>query len=133
MHARPVMALRNGETPMMSDGNSSLPRYPFGSGPYGSPTLAYDALRASNPVCRVALPSGWEAWLVTRYADVCTVHRGLTFSRAEALQVGAALVKDACMELLPCVLQNMDGEQHSRLHGVFANDYGPANAPRWAD
>ncbi len=118
---------------MASQEQVVLPSYPFEAGPYGSSTLTYDLLRKSSPVCRVSLPSGWQAWLVTSYADVCTVLKDPTFSRSEAVRRGATLVKDAAMELEPGVLQNTDGVKHSRLRSVFARHYAPAHVSRWEE
>src|SRR5262245_6429953 len=109
----------------------NLPAFPFDFGPYGTPTRAYDIFRKFCPVRRVSLPSGLVVWLVTSYADVCTVHSDPTFSRAEAVRIGATLVKRAGMELAPNVLQNTDGEQHSRLRRIFGIHYGPEHVPRW--
>jgi cytochrome P450 len=111
------------------DGN--LPAFPFEFGPYGTSTRRYDLFRSSCPVRRISLPSGLKVWLVTTYADVCTVHKEPTFSRAEAVRAGAALVKGPCMELEPSVLQNTDGEHHSRLRRVFGIHYGHEHIPRW--
>src|SRR5262245_40135598 len=110
-----VMTNSLAEDFMTNEREPHLPRYPFERGPFGSSSLVYDRFRASSPVTRVALPSGWEAWLVTRYADICTVHRDPRFSRAKAVQAGASLGKEPSIELLPGVLQNVDGESHSRL------------------
>jgi cytochrome P450 len=109
----------------------NVPAFPFEFGPYGTSTRAYDILRSSSPLCRVSLPSGLEVWLVTTYADVCSVHRESTFSRAEAVRTAATLVKRAGMELEPNVLQNTDGEQHARLRRVFGMHYGHEHISRW--
>jgi cytochrome P450 len=105
--------------------------YPFEIGPFGSTTLAYDRHQTSAPVCRVLLPSGIEAWLVTRYADVCTVFRDPRFSRQEAVRIGAALVKGSGHELNPDLIQNTDGERHSRLRGAFSRYYGAEHRMVW--
>ena len=76
-----------------------VPAFPFEFGPYGSSTRAYDILRRSSPLRRVSLPSGQQAWLVTTYADVCSVHREPMFSRAEAVRTAATLVKSAGMKV----------------------------------
>jgi cytochrome P450 len=111
----------------------SLPNFPFEVGPYGTPTLAYDVLRMSAPVCQVLVPSGLKVWLITRYEDVCTVHRDIMFSRDEAVRTGAALVKDAGMEVEEGVLQNTDGDRHTRLHRVFASHYSQDHVSSWAN
>jgi cytochrome P450 len=108
-----------------------VPAFPFEFGPFGTSTRTYDLLRRSSPVCQVSLPSGLKAWLVTRYADVCKVHKDPIFSRAEAVRVGATLITPPAMELEPDVLQNTDGEQHSRLRRVFGFHYSQEHVPRW--
>jgi cytochrome P450 len=108
-----------------------LPAFPFEFGPFGTSTRTYDLLRRSSPVCQVSLPSGSKAWLVTRYADVCKVHKDPIFSRAEAVRGGATLITPPAMELEPDVLQNTDGEQHSRLRKVFGFHYSQEHVPRW--
>src|SRR5215467_10748084 len=80
-------------------------------------------LTTPSPVCRVMMPSGLEAWLVTRYADVCTVFRDPRFFRQEAVRVGAAQVKGSGFELNPDLIQNTDGKRHSRLRAAFSSYY----------
>ena len=58
-------------------------------------------LEPAAPTRKVSLPSGSEAWLVTTYADVCTVHKDPTFSRFEAARAGATLSKGPSIELEP--------------------------------
>jgi cytochrome P450 len=107
-------------------------KFPFAIGPYGSTTLAYDKYRMSAPVCRVMMPSGLEAWLVTRYADVCTVFRDPRFSRQEAVRVGAAQIKGSGFELNPDLIQNTDGKRHSRLRAAFSSYYSIEHSLHWA-
>src|SRR5260370_37271303 len=114
----------------MASQECNLPAFPFEFGPYGTSTRTYDLLRSSCPVRRVSLPSGLKVWLVTTYADVCTVHKEPTFSRAEAVRAAATLVKGASLELEPGVLQNADGGQHSGLRRVFVLHYGHELSPR---
>jgi cytochrome P450 len=115
----------------MTHQERKLPAFPFEFGPYGTTTRTYDLFRSSCPVRRVSLPSGLKVWLVTTYADVCTVHKEPAFSREEAVREAATLVKGPSMELEPSVLQNTDGEQHSRLRRVFGIHYGHEHIPRW--
>jgi cytochrome P450 len=116
---------------MPSFQSSSIPTFPFDKGPYGAATLAYDEFRASKPVCRILVPSGLEVWLVTRYVDVCAVLKNPAFARDQAVRVGAALVESGGIELVEGVLQNTDGEQHSRLRSLFARYYSPAQVTHW--
>src|SRR5262249_40568170 len=78
------------------------------------------------------MPSGLEAWLVTRYSDVCTVFRDPRFSRQEAVRVGAAQVKGSGFELNPDLIQNADGTRHSRLRAAFSSYYGVEHSSHWA-
>src|SRR3954471_14238102 len=60
-------------------------RFPLGE-PHGltfDPRL--DEIRETEPVCRVSLPYGEDAWLVSRYEDVRTVLSDPRFSRAETV------------------------------------------------
>jgi cytochrome P450 len=108
-------------------------KYPFEIGPFGSTTLAYDTYRADAPVCRVLMPSGLEAWLVTRYSDVCTVFRDPRFSRQEAVRVGAAQVKGSGLELNPDLMQNTDGKRHLRLRTAFSSYYSAGHRLLWTE
>lgn len=49
------------------------------------PYPEYEQLRRAEPVSRVRMPYGEEAWLATRYADVKTVLGDPRFSRAAAI------------------------------------------------
>ncbi|MEK8107223.1 hypothetical protein NKG94_22475 [Micromonospora sp. M12] len=46
----------------------------------------YGELRETEPMTRVKLPYGEEAWLATRYEDVRTVLGDVRFGRAPAVQ-----------------------------------------------
>ncbi|QQQ80082.1 cytochrome P450 [Saccharothrix sp. 6-C] len=59
-------------------------RYPFSEAPGVDIDPLYGALRRDEPVSRVQLPYGEEAWLATRYDDVRTVLIDPRFSRAAA-------------------------------------------------
>lgn len=65
--------------------DEAAPRYPF----RGCPTLdvehEYERLRQSEPVSRVTLPYGGQAWLVTRHEDVRFVLSDRRFSRAASI------------------------------------------------
>jgi cytochrome P450 len=78
------------------------------------------------------MPSGLEAWLVTRYSDVCTVFRDPRFSRQEAVRVGAAQAKGSGFELNPDLIQNTDGQRHSRLRAAFSSYYSTEHRLHWA-
>ena len=83
----------------------------------------YAELRRAAPVARTVLPSGHEAWLVTRYDDVRRVLSDARFSR-NLLYEGA-----------PCVIQpgdfstgersvlNLDPPDHTRLRRLIAKAF----------
>jgi cytochrome P450 len=60
---------------------SAPPQFPLARGCPFDPPAEYAALRAERPVTRVRVPSGQEAWLVTRHEDV---RRLLTDARVSA-------------------------------------------------
>ncbi|MFR9727971.1 cytochrome P450 [Saccharopolyspora sp. MS10] len=60
--------------------------YPFGRPDQLDVHASYRELRRRDPVCRVQLPYGEPAWLVTRYADVKFVLGDARFSRAAAFE-----------------------------------------------
>lgn len=84
-----------------------------------SPEL--DRLRTHEPVCRVRMATGDEAWLVTRYDDVRFVLDDPRFSMKEASSGNAA-------ELMPMVklfpgLFSLDGAEHARSRQLLARGF----------
>ncbi|WP_051807915.1 cytochrome P450 [Streptomyces sp. NRRL F-2664] len=82
-----------------------------------SPQL--DWLRRNEPTSRVRMPTGHEAWLVTRYDDVRLVLDDARFSMLEASEEGAP-------ELMPMVklypgLFSLDGAAHARSRQLLAH------------
>lgn len=65
------------------------PPYPFQACPEPRVEPEYAKLRREQPISRVTLPYGGEAWLVTRYDDVRFVLSDSRFSRAESVRPGA--------------------------------------------
>ncbi|TCO53579.1 cytochrome P450 [Actinocrispum wychmicini] len=59
--------------------------YPFGDPRGLELDPRYEDLRERDPLCRVRLPYGGDAWLVTRHEDVRTVMVDPRFSRAAGL------------------------------------------------
>jgi cytochrome P450 len=55
--------------------------FPFEQGFSGDPSARVADLRAQRPVCPIRLPSGTQAWFVTRYDDVQRVMSDDRFSR----------------------------------------------------
>jgi cytochrome P450 len=102
---------------------SQEPRpYPFGEPERLEVDPTYLALRETEPVSRVRLPYGGDAWLVTRYADVKTVFGDPRFSRA------AVLNRDDVPRSIPIVwrdvsILSLDPPDHSRLRKLVAKAF----------
>ncbi|MFF3734350.1 cytochrome P450 [Streptomyces sp. NPDC002476] len=105
---------------MTTTGDGARP-YPFG--PVDrlevDPRLA--ELSGEQPVLRVSLPFGGDAWLVTRHADVKTVLADSRFSRAAA--VGDHVPRTVSAGLPSTSMLSMDPPEHSRLRRRVANAF----------
>jgi nocardicin N-oxygenase len=99
---------------MMVAISSAARSYPFNSGPALDLDPAYAQLRADEPVSRVTLPYGGDAWLVTRYADVKAVLADPRFSRSAIVGRDVARVRPGVAKNAANLL-NMDPPEHTRL------------------
>jgi cytochrome P450 len=102
-------------------GITSLPSFPFDFHPGLEMEPEYARMRETAPVCRVRLPYGGDAWLVTRYADVRQVLVDTRFSRARACtpdgpRITAVIPPDSS-------IMSMDPPHHTRLRGVLAGHF----------
>lgn len=96
--------------------------YPFGELVGLELDPAYAALRAAEPMSRVRLPYGEEAWLATRLDDVKVVLSDLRFSRAAA----AGHDEPRLMPHAPDAgTLNMDPPEHTRLRRFMARGMTP--------
>lgn len=94
--------------------------YPFSSPDRLQVDPLYAHLREQEPLARVRLPYGEEAWLATRYADVRTVLGDLRFSRAASVGRDEART----MPRLPeAGLLAMDPPEHTRLRALAAKAF----------
>ncbi|RWZ77047.1 cytochrome P450 [Streptomyces albidoflavus] len=79
---------------------------------------AFAQLREEEPISRVRLPYGGEAWLVTRYPDIKTVLGDPRFSRAATQHAQAPRIQpDPAGE---GVLMSLDPPDHTRLRKTVA-------------
>ena len=83
----------------------------------------YRQLRATQPVCRVRLPYGADAWLVTSHAEAVTVLGGPNFSRAAT--VGMDLPRETPEPLERTGISVLDPPEHSRIRSLAAHAFTP--------
>lgn len=77
----------------------------------------YPQLRRENPVIRIHLPAGAEAWLVTRYDDACQVLSDPRFSRAAAVGRNPAGLRREDN------LTDMDPPRHTRISALVVEAF----------
>jgi cytochrome P450 len=94
--------------------------YPFGPAERLELHPRYGELRRTEPLARITMPYGGEAWLVTRYEDIRTVLSDPRFSRA-------ATVGNDVPRLTPGIGEDnilaMDPPEHSRLRRLVATGF----------
>ncbi|GAA3348399.1 cytochrome P450 [Amorphoplanes nipponensis] len=95
-------------------------RYPFSEPDRLNLDPLYAELRREEPVTRVRLPYGEEAWLATRYQDVKVVLGDPRFSRA--LSVGRDEPRTSPQQIGGGIL-SMDPPDHSRLRRLVAKAF----------
>ncbi|WP_243436634.1 cytochrome P450 [Streptomyces sp. FH025] len=112
---------------MNADGTRQVRNYPF-SEPTGLELDPfYSHLREHEPLSRVKLPYGDEAWLCTRYEDVRTVLSDARFSRAETLKRDEPRIGS---EVVNRGLLSMDPPDHTRLRRVANAGLTPKQSDR---
>jgi cytochrome P450 len=92
--------------------------FPFRPAAVDEPPAEFAALRAEPGLARVRLPTGDEAWLATRYADVRDLLGDGRLSRAAATAPGAPRLGPARPQAKS--LMAMDPPDHTRLRRLLA-------------
>lgn len=95
--------------------------YPFGEVTALDLHPRYEALRRDQPVARVRLPFGGEAWLLTSHALVKQFLADPRFSSLEATKPDTARVTP--LPLRPGNLLTMDPPDHTRIRRVVAKAF----------
>ncbi len=102
------------------------------------PYPAYAWLREHSPVHRTVLPSGVEAWLVTRYADARQALADQRLSKDPAHHAGSAHAKgktgipgERKAELMTHLL-NIDPPDHTRLRRLVSKAFTPPTVAEFA-
>ncbi|MEV7196778.1 cytochrome P450 [Streptomyces sp. NPDC093510] len=121
------------ETPSEAQG-PELFTWEFATDPYP----AYAWLRDNEPVSRQRLPSGVEAWLVTRYADARQALADQRLSKNPAHHAEPAHAKgktgipgERKAELMTHLL-NIDPPDHTRLRRLVAKAFTPRRVAEFA-
>ncbi|MFE2339360.1 hypothetical protein ACFXCR_07470, partial [Streptomyces sp. NPDC059431] len=111
----------------MDGSGPTLFDWEFATDPYP----AYAWLREHAPVHRTKLPSGVEAWLVTRYADARQALADQRLSKNPAHHAGSAHAKgktgipgERKAELMTHLL-NIDPPDHTRLRRLVSKAFTP--------
>jgi len=109
------------DTGMASDASR---RYPF-SRIRLEPDPQYAELRRSEPVCRVQLPYGPPAWLVTSYHLAKAVLSDARFSRAAA--VGRDNPRESVVDVSQVAesVLSMDPPEHTRIRKLVGKAFTP--------
>ncbi|CAM5662775.1 Cytochrome P450 OS=Streptomyces alboniger OX=132473 GN=CP975_14260 PE=3 SV=1 [Streptomyces alboniger] len=131
MHDQPpATCLAAGATPPQPQ----LFTWEFATDPYP----AYAWLRENSPVHRTTLPSGVEAWLVTRYADAKQALADQRLSKNPAHHDGPAHARgrtgipgERKAELMTHLL-NIDPPDHTRLRRLVAKAFTPRRVAEFA-
>jgi cytochrome P450 len=99
-------------------------RYPFGRVRL-EPDPQYAELRRSEPVCRVQLPYGPPAWLVTDYNLTKTVLGDPRFSRAAAVGRDNPRESVADVSQVAESMLSMDPPEHTRIRKLVGKVFTP--------
>jgi cytochrome P450 len=100
---------------------SELPVFPFDSPPELDAESEYAELRRTDPVPRVRLAPGGEAYLVSRYEDVKRVFADPVFSRAATSDPGAAVLRPVRRN--PYLMVSLDAPEHTRIRRLVAKAF----------
>ncbi|WP_214370948.1 cytochrome P450 [Pseudonocardia sp. H11422] len=96
--------------------------YPFGDAEALGLDPLYADLGRDEPVSRVLLPYGGEAWLAVRYDDVRTVLADPRFSRAAVVGADVPRQRPEIDDQAGSIL-NMDPPEHTRLRKLVAKAF----------
>jgi cytochrome P450 len=97
-------------------------KYPFPRGALGTPPPLVHWARENHPVCPIELPSGADAWMLTRRSDIEAVFTDRRFSRELAFHGAPRLVGDDTTSV-PGSIFNLDPPDHTRVRRTISTYY----------
>ncbi|WP_229795158.1 cytochrome P450, partial [Saccharothrix coeruleofusca] len=97
--------------------------YPFGEAVELRPDPTILRLQREEPVSRVRLPFGGDAWLVTKYRDIKTVLADPRFSRAAVLDQSREVPRAVPHRQTQTNILSMDPPDHTRLRKLVAKGF----------
>ena len=100
---------------------SELPIFPFDTPSELDAEPEYTELRRHNPVPKVRLAPGGEAFLVSRYDDVQRVLTDAVFSRAATSDPGVAVLRPVRRN--PYLMVSLDAPEHTRVRRLVARAF----------
>jgi nocardicin N-oxygenase len=103
--------------------DAELPIFPFDTPPELDAEPEYADLRRADPVPKVRLPMGGEAYLATRYEDVQRVFTDPVFSRAATSDPGVATLRPVRRN--PYMMLSLDPPEHTRVRRLVARAFTP--------
>lgn len=103
-----------------TSGNQQVRGYPFGDPSRLELDPLYAYVQENEPLCRVRLPYGGDAWLVTRHEDVRTVLVDPRFSRAATLTHEEPRIT---VDNVPRGMMDMDPPDLTRLRRLVAGAF----------
>ena len=98
-----------------------LPVFPFDTPPEHDTDPYHERMRRQDPVAKVRLAPGGEAYPVTRYEDAKRVYADPVFSRVEAVKPGVAVLRPARQN--PYLIVSMDAPEHTRVRKLVARAF----------
>jgi cytochrome P450 RapN len=105
----------------MTTTEQGAPAYPFAVADRLELNPRYAQLRRDEPLIKVTMPFGGEAWLATRYADIKMVLADQRFSRA--LTLGTDTPRPTPQIQTSASILSMDPPEHTRLRKITAKAF----------
>ncbi|MEU9708438.1 cytochrome P450 [Streptomyces sp. NPDC047967] len=100
---------------------------PLPDGAHGMAPPYFERLRRERPVARVSLPSGENAWLITRYQDATAIGSDRRFSR-DLTAAGTIRLPREDFNSVKGGIFNLDPPRHTTVRRILQPYFSPAAA-----